>query len=81
MELLDANHNDIEELPDFYGCTAMKELYLANNFITVFVQYYYIYMKILNNIHMIKNLNIDVYIIVSIRKFQFFISSFFAGNY
>ncbi|XP_026733281.1 leucine-rich repeat-containing protein 40-like isoform X1 [Trichoplusia ni] len=33
MEILDANHNDIEELPDFYGCTALKELYLANNFI------------------------------------------------
>ncbi|KAL4715388.1 hypothetical protein ACJJTC_015159 [Scirpophaga incertulas] len=33
MEILDANHNDIEELPDFYGCTALKELYLANNYI------------------------------------------------
>ncbi|KAL0880814.1 hypothetical protein ABMA27_001999 [Loxostege sticticalis] len=33
MEVLDANHNDIEVLPDFYGCTALKELYLANNFI------------------------------------------------
>ncbi|XP_063822501.1 leucine-rich repeat-containing protein 40-like isoform X2 [Ostrinia nubilalis] len=33
MEVLDANHNDIEALPDFYGCTALKELYLANNFI------------------------------------------------
>ncbi|CAH0750193.1 unnamed protein product [Diatraea saccharalis] len=33
MEIFDANHNDIEELPDFYGCTALKEIYLANNFI------------------------------------------------
>ncbi|XP_072939325.1 leucine-rich repeat-containing protein 40-like isoform X1 [Epargyreus clarus] len=33
MEILDANHNDIEELPDFYGCTALKEIYLANNYI------------------------------------------------
>ncbi|KAJ8721607.1 hypothetical protein PYW07_002382 [Mythimna separata] len=33
MEILDANHNDIEELPDFYGCSALKELYIANNFI------------------------------------------------
>ncbi|XP_047509093.1 leucine-rich repeat-containing protein 40-like [Pieris napi] len=33
MEILDANHNDIEKLPDFYGCTALKEIYLANNFI------------------------------------------------
>lgn len=35
MEILDANHNDIVELPDFYGCTALKEIYLANNFIQV----------------------------------------------
>ncbi|XP_050673868.1 leucine-rich repeat-containing protein 40-like isoform X2 [Leptidea sinapis] len=33
MEVLDANHNNIEELPDFYGCTALKEIYLANNYI------------------------------------------------
>ncbi|XP_022814755.1 leucine-rich repeat-containing protein 40-like [Spodoptera litura] len=33
MEVLDANHNDIEELPDFYGCAALKELYMANNYI------------------------------------------------
>ncbi|CAH0407021.1 unnamed protein product [Chilo suppressalis] len=33
MEMFDANHNDIDELPDFYGCTALKEIYLANNFI------------------------------------------------
>lgn len=33
MEILDANHNDIEALPDFYGCTALKEIYLANNYI------------------------------------------------
>ncbi|XP_073949333.1 leucine-rich repeat-containing protein 40-like isoform X1 [Choristoneura fumiferana] len=33
MEMLDANHNDIEMLPDFYGCTALKEIYLANNYI------------------------------------------------
>ncbi|KAJ8730898.1 hypothetical protein PYW08_002311 [Mythimna loreyi] len=33
MEILDANHNDIEELPDFYGCSALKELYIANNYI------------------------------------------------
>lgn len=31
MEIFDANHNDIEELPDFFGCTALKEIYLANN--------------------------------------------------
>lgn len=35
MEILDANHNDIDELPDFYGCTALKEIYLANNYIKV----------------------------------------------
>uniref|UniRef100_A0A2A4K533 Disease resistance R13L4/SHOC-2-like LRR domain-containing protein n=1 Tax=Heliothis virescens TaxID=7102 RepID=A0A2A4K533_HELVI len=35
MEILDANHNDIEELPDFYGCNALKELYMANNFIKI----------------------------------------------
>ncbi|XP_061729164.1 uncharacterized protein LOC133534091 [Cydia pomonella] len=35
MEILDANHNDIQELPDFYGCTALKEIYLANNYIKV----------------------------------------------
>lgn len=35
MEVLEANHNDIEELPDFYGCTALKEIYLANNYIKV----------------------------------------------
>ncbi|CAG4972000.1 unnamed protein product [Parnassius apollo] len=33
MEILDANHNNIDELPDFYGCTALKEIYIANNFI------------------------------------------------
>ncbi|KAM3964275.1 leucine-rich repeat-containing protein 40 [Aphomia sociella] len=33
MEILDANHNDIEELPDFYGCTALKEIYFANNYV------------------------------------------------
>ncbi|XP_068632359.1 leucine-rich repeat-containing protein 40-like [Battus philenor] len=33
MEILDANHNDIDRLPDFYGCTALKEIYIANNFI------------------------------------------------
>ncbi|OWR48298.1 leucine-rich repeat-containing protein 40-like [Danaus plexippus] len=33
METLDANHNAIEELPDFYGCVALKEIYIANNFI------------------------------------------------
>ncbi|XP_063534697.1 leucine-rich repeat-containing protein 40-like [Cydia strobilella] len=33
MEILDANHNDIQELPDCYGCTALKEIYLANNYI------------------------------------------------
>ncbi|XP_026752116.2 leucine-rich repeat-containing protein 40-like [Galleria mellonella] len=33
MEILDANHNNIEVLPDFYGCTALKEIYLANNYI------------------------------------------------
>ncbi|CAH2234399.1 jg21203 [Pararge aegeria aegeria] len=33
MEILDANHNNIEQLPDFYGCTALKEIYLANNYI------------------------------------------------
>lgn len=35
MEILDANHNNIEQLPDFYGCTALKEIYLANNYIKV----------------------------------------------
>lgn len=33
MEILDANHNDIVELPDFYGCSALRELYIANNYI------------------------------------------------
>lgn len=33
MEILDANHNDIVELPNFYGCAALKEIYLANNYI------------------------------------------------
>lgn len=44
MEILDANHNDIEELPDFYGCSALRELYIANNYIKVtrtFVSEYY----------------------------------------
>lgn len=40
MEILDANHNDIEELPDFYGCTALKEIYLANNYIKVSYEFY-----------------------------------------
>ncbi|KAG7306396.1 hypothetical protein JYU34_009026 [Plutella xylostella] len=31
MEYLDANHNNIAELPDFLGCTALKEIYIANN--------------------------------------------------
>lgn len=35
MQTLEANHNDIVALPDFYGCTAINEIYLANNYIKV----------------------------------------------
>lgn len=35
MEYLDVNHNEIYELPDFLGCTALKEIYIANNNIKV----------------------------------------------
>lgn len=50
--MLDANHNDIETLPDFYGCTALKEIYLANNYIKVSIDY------ILKTIEMKKTTNL-----------------------
>lgn len=49
MQILDANHNDIEKLPDFYGCTALKEIYIANNFIKVLAVYTQIF-KAFNHI-------------------------------
>lgn len=33
LQLLYAQHNDIEELPDFEGCQCIHELYFGNNFI------------------------------------------------
>ncbi|CAG4985752.1 unnamed protein product [Colias eurytheme] len=48
MEILDANHNNIEELPDFYGCNALKEIYLANNFIKAITEEFCDQMQHLN---------------------------------
>ncbi|XP_049696309.2 leucine-rich repeat-containing protein 40 [Helicoverpa armigera] len=48
MEILDANHNDIEELPDFYGCNALKEIYMANNFIKIITDEFCDQMQHLN---------------------------------
>ncbi|CAB3223780.1 unnamed protein product [Arctia plantaginis] len=48
MEVLEANHNDIEELPDFYGCTALKEIYLANNYIKAITEEFCDQMQHLN---------------------------------
>lgn len=35
LECLYVQHNDIEELPNFQGCEALKEIHISNNFIKV----------------------------------------------
>lgn len=39
LQFLYAQHNDIEELPDFDGCEHLEQLYLGNNFIKVSQKY------------------------------------------
>lgn len=43
MITLHCNHNNIEELPNFYGCSALKEVHMANNLIKV--QFFFICVK------------------------------------
>lgn len=35
LECLYAQHNDITEFPSFSGCTALREILIANNFLKV----------------------------------------------
>lgn len=35
LQFLYAQHNDIEELPDFEGCENIQELFFGNNFLKV----------------------------------------------
>lgn len=35
LECIYVQHNDIQELPSFQGCDALKELHISNNFIKV----------------------------------------------
>lgn len=37
LQFLYAQHNDIEELPDFEGCENIQQLHFGNNFIKVLV--------------------------------------------
>lgn len=35
LQLFYAQHNDIEEIPEFQGCEQVQEVYFGNNFIKV----------------------------------------------
>ncbi|XP_050346693.1 leucine-rich repeat-containing protein 40-like [Nymphalis io] len=75
MEIFDANHNDIDELPDFYGCTALKEIYLANNFIKEITEEFCDQMQHLNVLNIRDNklevLPENISLLKKLKRFDF----------